>query len=449
MAVHQEQRPLTIPLHRQVGDVDECVPPHRIPVRRLFERACLQDHPRRHLPQACETLPPPLIAMSLDCERAVRLLPLGKCRVYPGWRRQCQHPVEELRPTILPVRGDHESEGVGRASPLPHQRDGVGVAAEGLDVPLDPLERHGHVQQPVVARHPVVRLLGELLEGQEAESTEAVVDRYGYKAPLCNSREVIAAPRSRDVAAAVYEEDDGKKGLCSLGSLCRVDVGGIDVEEEAILALVLPVREQRVLLLRADSAEAVGNLEATPAASEGNAVHGSARRHGRPPTPFTSRRQGVGDALENAHAPRLHPSHVPARRRHGTRKGQRPVVGMGCWGWGWDWGWCSGVRGRGVHALGVESELLEEVGDCFLVQAVCLPVCLVLVVTLMLLEPPKLPAQLSLDLCSVLPPQNTHVVRQLFLITLASRELAQSSHSRRLVRHLHCRGRHSACLPRR
>ena len=100
-------------------------------------------------------------------------------------------PLCEMAPWKRPLACGDAREHAHRdaARRLPEDRHPVGIAAEGRDVPLHPLQAGDEVQEAVVAGSLVRRLRGQLGMREEAERPHAVVDAHEHD-PL--AREVLA-----------------------------------------------------------------------------------------------------------------------------------------------------------------------------------------------------------------------------------------------------------------
>jgi hypothetical protein len=142
----------------------------------------------------------------------------------------------------------HQRADLPPAAGLAEDRDVLWVAAEAGDVVADPLQ-HGHqVEQADVGRAPVF-LDPQPREVQVAEGVEAVVvgddDRVVATGQVLAvvGEEVVA--RAPEEPAAVHPDHDGPvRGA--------VDLGGPDIDAEAVLALgrrVRPAVEEECVLV--------------------------------------------------------------------------------------------------------------------------------------------------------------------------------------------------------
>src|ERR1051325_6100590 len=95
----------------------------------------------------------------------------------------------------------------------------IRVAAEGRDVAPYPEERRALVEQRVVARRVMGRLLRQLRVRHEAEDAEAVVDREGDDSLRSHRSAVLSrlVPGARDEAAAVEVYEHGQTLFAGLG----------------------------------------------------------------------------------------------------------------------------------------------------------------------------------------------------------------------------------------
>ena len=159
-----------------------------------------------------------------------------------------------------------------------------GVAAEGRDVLLHPLQGGDLVHQAVVAEPaPVGVLGGQSRVGEVAEATQAVVDRHHHDATPGQRRPIVEwhAARTADERAAVDEHHHRFAGFWRLG-------GREDIEEQAILALRPHLSPGIVAEMRLRAGRAVGEHRA----HAGPGLHGL----GRAPAKGAGRSRRVGDA---------------------------------------------------------------------------------------------------------------------------------------------------------
>ena len=96
----------------------------------------------------------------------------------------------------------HVHADAGGARLVAHERDVGAVAVERLDVLVDVLERQSLIVQAEVARRALA------LRAQEAERSEAIVDRDHDEAALRQHEAVEELRRAAAEAAAVYVHDD-------------------------------------------------------------------------------------------------------------------------------------------------------------------------------------------------------------------------------------------------
>ena len=127
-------------------------------------------------------------------------------------------------------RGD-ERGGEIRAGRFAEHRHVAGVAAEGRDVALHPLQRHDGVEHAVVAGDLRLRFRRELGVREEAERAEAVVQRDddGAFAREAVARVARLGARAAGEAAAVQPDHDGPAVVRRVGRRP-------DVQIEAVLA---------------------------------------------------------------------------------------------------------------------------------------------------------------------------------------------------------------------
>ena len=175
---------------------------------------------------------------------------------------------------------------------LAEEGDVVRVATEDVDVLAHPVER-GHLvgktpvpgSGPLLAVEPLLPVLLECGMGEEAECTEAVVDRDEHHiAVACEHPAAVetSRPRAGEERAAV--DPDHHRTALGVGG------GGPDVEAEAILGDHLGIAAEReldqALRLRGDRTEAIAVADTRP---------GFRWRRRAPPT-LTRRRRRVGYA---------------------------------------------------------------------------------------------------------------------------------------------------------
>ena len=174
--------------------------------------------------------------------------------------------------------------GAGR---LAEDRDIVGIAAEGGDVALHPLQAGDLVEQAVVARGMLRQFGGERGMGEEAQHADAIVDRHHDHAALGQPRAVEGRTRGRAYleAAAVDPHHDRQRAL---GVDRRPDVQG-----EAILAH----RQIAAGIFEVDRLGRGAGLQALRAELRGGA-HALPRRHRlrRLPAQVAERWRGEGNA---------------------------------------------------------------------------------------------------------------------------------------------------------
>ena len=228
--------------------------------------------------------------VSADGGRELDALGFGLCERDGAHRR-------EYRPALADSPGDqvlrhrrrHLRADRGRACRLAGDGHAPGVSAEGRDVLLHPAQRRGLIEQPVVARCVVRRLLRQFRVGEEAEDAEAVVNGDGHDAAAGHALAVVArlgaVPGHEPAAVKI---DEHRQPLSARRG------GRPDVEVEAVFAH--PVGAEAHVaedgVLHAARAELDGLAHARPA------LDGLRRL----PTLVARGRLREGDALKDADA---------------------------------------------------------------------------------------------------------------------------------------------------
>ena len=210
--------------------------------------------------------------------------------------------------------GDQHLHG-DRTGALAEHRHPPGIAAEGRDVPLHPLQRRDLVHQPIVAQPPAVGVLrAQRRMGKVAQAAQAVVDRHHHDAAPGQSRAVVerhAAGTARERATV----DEHHHRLAPRLRLHRP----VDVEKQAVLADrtdLGPGLVPQVRLL-------AGRPERRRRPDAGPGRH----RLRRAPAIGAAGGRGERDALEDQHIARpdaLDDPGVEPRDRAGRRGGGRP-----------------------------------------------------------------------------------------------------------------------------
>ncbi len=180
-------------------------------------------------------------------------------------------------------------------------RHPVGVATEGRDVPLDPLEGRDLIEYSVISRRMMVGFLSQLGMRKVAEWSQAVVDRHRDDPLPGQVRSPVRPHGSGFVLQAPAVKPDHYRPF-----LVRRFRRGPHVEVQAILVLfgwVAPLRagpHGRGRVRDVDATE-------TPFRGLANALPGLDGLWGSPPT-IADRRRGIRDAPEyansRAHRPR-------------------------------------------------------------------------------------------------------------------------------------------------
>jgi len=216
------------------------------------------------------------------------------------------------RPCEEPLGSGHREQGRHRvaARRLPEERDAVGVAAEGPDVPPHPLERGDLVAQSQVhlERMPRPRVRPEVEPAERAEPVvdpdvdDAVLSRH----PLALSG--ILGGGAHAVRPAVDEHHDRARGDAV------VDIGRGHVQAQAVLAAHEVLRRAEELpppVLGRDRPEGGGVEDSVPRRGP----------HRGPEPQVAGRRGGVRDAAPLPGAPPQ-----PAGDRTGIRLDHRNVA---------------------------------------------------------------------------------------------------------------------------
>ena len=116
---------------------------------------------------------------------------------------------------------------------LTEQRDVAGVAAEGGNVRLDPLQSGYLVQEAVIAFR-TLRLGAERGVSEEAESSQSIIQTDEYDALASELRAVVFGRRSSaiDEAAAVDPHHHGE--------FCRAEQGSPHIQHQTIFGRSCP-----------------------------------------------------------------------------------------------------------------------------------------------------------------------------------------------------------------
>src|ERR1700733_2346622 len=148
-----------------------------------------------------------------------------RCQAAAGRREHRTALADDAREKPFGERRGHERARRMRTGGFASDRDLVGIASEGGDVTLDPLQRGDKVEKAVGAGRMMLGLGGELRMGEEAQRMEPVVHGDDNDAARGVKRAVVArfGARADDKAAAMNPDHHRQARFCP-GSSRRPDV---------------------------------------------------------------------------------------------------------------------------------------------------------------------------------------------------------------------------------